>query len=615
MNEILKVVLSLSLSGALLILVLLLCKPLFRNRISKRWQYYIWLVIIARLLLPFTPETSPVGTLFHKVDRVIVQADTVPVPRQNIAPILGDNTVIKNETVPKSRETDAAPIPERFFSAVIQNLWLAWLVMALILIIRKITIYQGFVKYIRAGRSEVSDTAILDRLALIGEQVGIKKPVELYTNGLISSPLLLGFFRPCIVLPSTDLSLIDLDYTLLHELTHYKRRDMFYKWLVQFAICLHWFNPLVYVMGREVGRTCELACDEAVIKALDPQGRRAYGDTLLNAIGAGGSYKNALASVTLNESKELLKERLDAIMKYKRTTKIVGIITVALTTTLLCASSFIGAYAADFKVNTNIELQSIQSTTTILNDEQNMRAIDISATVGNLTILYGDNTQIEIGGKLVNHASFSYDNGTLTYRDDLERNNQSFEDFNNEKYKIIITIPHDLELETLSANVGIGSINLQNIMANNAKLTGTTKINLDGFHSAALNLNSTLADISAANISVSKELSIYSYGSTAIVSGDIKGNVLIDSAGISNTNITFVNSDRSNYYIESTWEPESQNKEPGNFLLESGNVGILIDGEKYSVEYKDSNIEAPNKLTIISRELMPMDNIAISFAK
>lgn len=345
MNEILKIVLSLSLSGSLLILVLLLCKPLFRNRINKCWQYYIWLVVIARLLLPFTPETSPVGTLFQQVGHVIVQTDTTT--GQNIAPApqLGADTAIKNDTTPKNGVTDAAPTPQRLFTILIQNLWLIWLVVALILIIRKVTIYQGFVKYIKAGRMEVSDTAILDRLALIGEQAGIKRPVELYTNSLISSPLLLGFFRPCIVLPSTDLALIDLDYTLLHELTHYKRRDMFYKWLVQFAICLHWFNPLVYVMGREVGRTCELACDETVIKALDPQGRRAYGDTLLNAIGAGGSYKNSLASVTFNESKELLKERLDAIMKYKRTSKIMFTVTLAITLLMVTGATAIGAYA------------------------------------------------------------------------------------------------------------------------------------------------------------------------------------------------------------------------------------------------------------------------------
>ena len=308
MNEILKIVLSLSLSGSLLILVLLLCKPLIRNRISKCWQYYIWLMIIARLLLPFTPETSPVGTLFQQVDRVIVQTDTTPGQNTAPAPQPGD------DTTPKNAVTDAAPTQQRLITVLIQNLWLVWLVVALILIIRKITIYQGFVKYIKAGRAEVSDTAILDRLALIGEKAGVKRPVELYTNGLISSPLLLGFFRPCIVLPSTDLTPVDLEYTFLHELTHYKRRDMFYKWLVQFVICLHWFNPLVYVMGREVSRACELACDETVIKVLDPQGRHAYGDTLLNAIGAGGKYKDTLASVTLNENNQLLKERLEAIM-------------------------------------------------------------------------------------------------------------------------------------------------------------------------------------------------------------------------------------------------------------------------------------------------------------
>lgn len=346
MNEILKVVLSLSLSGSLLILVLLLCKPLFRSRISKCWQYYIWLVVIARLLLPFTPETSPIGTLFQQIESVFVQTDIIP--GQNIAPApqLGADTAIKNDTTPKSGETDAASIPQRFFSVVIQNLWLAWLVMALILIIRKITIYQDFVKYIRAGHAEVSDTAILDRLALIGERAGIKRPVELYTNSLISSPLLLGFFRPCIVLPSTDLALIDLDYTLLHELTHYKRHDMFYKWLVQFAICLHWFNPLAYVMGREIGRACELACDESVIKALDLQGRQAYGDTLLNAIGFGGSYKDALTSVRLNDNRELLKERLGAIMKYKRKSKATIVITSLLTIVLTIGAISLGAYAA-----------------------------------------------------------------------------------------------------------------------------------------------------------------------------------------------------------------------------------------------------------------------------
>lgn len=110
---------------------------------------------------------------------------------------------------------------------------------------------------------------------------------------------------------------------------------MFYKWLVQVTICLHWFNPLLYLMGREVNRTCELSCDEAVIKSMGEREQRAYGDTLLNALDMGGSYKSSVASITLNESAELLKERLDAIMSFKKKSKIT--VTIMLVTTLALA--------------------------------------------------------------------------------------------------------------------------------------------------------------------------------------------------------------------------------------------------------------------------------------
>lgn len=349
MSEVFKIALSLSLSGSLLIIVLILCKPLFKNRISKCWQYYIWLVVIARLLLPFSPQTSPVGALFEEVEQIMIQTQAPSPAKLEIAPApqSGTDTALQ-EAAPQSGETptSAAPGAQRIFKLLLQNLWLVWLVVALILLIRKITIYQGFVKYIKAGRAEVSDTALLDRLALIGEQAGVKTPVELYTNSLIASPLLLGFFRPCIVLPTADLPDSDFAYILLHELTHFKRRDMFYKWLVQLVVCLHWFNPLVSLMGREVSRACELACDEAVIRRLEPEKQRDYGDTLLNAFGFGGSYGAAIASVTLNEGKQLLKERLEAIMAFSKNRKTTAILAVMLVVCLCGGSFMLGAYMA-----------------------------------------------------------------------------------------------------------------------------------------------------------------------------------------------------------------------------------------------------------------------------
>lgn len=93
---------------------------------------------------------------------------------------------------------------------------------------------------------------------------------------------------------------------------------MFYKWLIQITLCIHWFNPFVYLIARETGRLCELSCDEEVIKKLDEKGKKEYGNTLLNMANTEKKFKNPIASVTLNEGKKLLKERLDKIMVFKK---------------------------------------------------------------------------------------------------------------------------------------------------------------------------------------------------------------------------------------------------------------------------------------------------------
>ena len=353
MRETLKVVLSLSLSGTLLILLLFLLLSLLKGRLSKRWQYYIWLVVVARLLFPFAPETNLMAALFQGIDQAAEQAEGVSTYTQQGSIVDksqtdevtdGKNNLYSEQTDPA--ESVNSPVRSSV-STVWQSLWIGWLAAALILFVRKITIYQDFVKYIRAGCVEVADIDLLERFGKLVEQNRIKTTVELCANNLISSPLLIGFFRPCIMLPAADLPPADFDYTIRHELMHFKRRDMFYKWLVQFTVCIHWFNPFVCLMSREIGRLCELSCDEAVIWELDTQGRRAYGDTLLNAIGIGGSYKDSLVSLTLNESKELLKERLDAIKNFKKIPQWAVFTSLFLTVMLVCSFSFLGAYAAN----------------------------------------------------------------------------------------------------------------------------------------------------------------------------------------------------------------------------------------------------------------------------
>ena len=351
MNEFMKILLSLSVSGALLLLLILGLKPLYKNRFSKRWQYYIWIVVALRFLLPFTPDTTIVGSLFEKSDTTAV---TNEIPTSPNVPASTDIDNSKTEPIQANRDITVT-IREPFNRYVCLSF--IWSAFALVLFVRKVTFYQGFTQYIKAGSTEVSDIKILNLLSDCEERLNIRTRVELSRNPLISSPIMIGFFRPRIVLPACELDDKELSYIFVHEMIHYKQRDMFYKWLIQIVVCVHWFNPFVYLLEKEVNKSCELSCDEKVISILDDKARREYGDTLISSLQSNNLYKSSLASVTLTEGAEQLKERLGAIMKFKKKSN--GIIAItAIFSVLVCVCFFVtGAYAASPATNNNLVLK------------------------------------------------------------------------------------------------------------------------------------------------------------------------------------------------------------------------------------------------------------------
>ena len=346
MNEFVKILLSMSVSGTLLLLLILGLKPLYKNKFSKRWQYYIWIVVALRFLLPFTPDTTIIGSLFEKFDTTAI---TNEIPTNPNVPVPADTGNSKAEPIQTNREITTAAMREPVDKYVC--LFFIWSALALVLFVRKVTVYQGFIQYIKAGNKEVSDIKILNLLSDCEEKLKIKTRVELSCIPLIASPMLIGFFRPRIILPVGEWEDKELSYIFVHELIHYKQRDMFYKWLIQIVVCVHWFNPFVYLLEKEVNKSCELSCDEKVISILNEKAKREYGDTLISFLKSNNLYKSSLASVTLTEGAEQLKERLGAIMKFRKKSKAIIAIT-AIFTAAVCVCFFVtGAYAAPSAAN------------------------------------------------------------------------------------------------------------------------------------------------------------------------------------------------------------------------------------------------------------------------
>lgn len=510
MTDLLKMVLSLSLSGTLLILVFFLLKPLWKDRLSKQWQYYIWLIVIARLVIPFAPETNLIGTIFQQLETNVTHSEQVIAEAPDMEIDMEQTPMIEiTENGAKEERTPATPNPPPVQNTLPLSLYifLIWLVIALILFVRKITIYQGFVRYIKAGQEPVDEVDILNRFSILLSEAGIQKNIELATNPLISSPLFMGFFCPYIVLPNVVLAETDFCYTIRHELMHYKRRDMFYKWLVQLVMCIHWFNPFVYLMGREINRACELSCDEAVIRHMNAEEKAAYGDTLINAMEIGGNYKDSLASVTLNESKSLLKERLDAIMKFKKTTRLAAATSVILVFALCFGATAAGAYTKALPTNIkestgnqlqrqdtpvsspaadrNLALVKKEYALTELNS-QDISGVIVDTSADDVSVIRGGDTlkfEYYTSGQNEYSLEREADGGNTRWNLCLMRmDTPSIEEY---ERSVTITIPYNVNFKTLIVKTKSGNITLEECTASMFLLTETVSGNIQVNHCLA----------------------------------------------------------------------------------------------------------------------------------
>ena len=370
MNEVLEVILSLSLSGGIVIIMLYLVLLLFRKKLCRQWQYYIWMIAIIRLLLPFAPQQNLMNELFQSAKLPIsgidnsslegLQNEQTSTEEFKINVIQSENTEnekgniqssesnyeITDETVDEVSKKELTGKPYVLSDIVRQYLWLIWLLPAIILFARKIITYEKNLQYICAGSKEVQDIVLLEEFDKLLEKNHVKSRMTLSVNNMIRSPIMIGLFNPCIILSTTQMTVLEFQHTISHELIHYRRRDNLYKWLIQIAVCIHWFNPLIYMMERSINRACELSCDEAVIWNLDEQERYAYGDTLLRAAGRNVKYKLPVSPIAFSDSKKNLKERLGAIMNFKKISKVTYITMFSLTIILFFCSSYVGVYAA-----------------------------------------------------------------------------------------------------------------------------------------------------------------------------------------------------------------------------------------------------------------------------
>lgn len=314
MERMFQAILEISLFAIPVILVLALCANLLGKRYGAKWRYLIWLVVAVRLCVPI--QLSLPG-------RMEVMQIQVPSVQSGTREVLAQRT--PDYFVPKETNEpiqQAIPSVERtqtvseekndIFDFLLAYPYVLWLCGVLGFLAWQGWKYYDFRRMLKRSRRKIMDASVLDTYYSLCREMGMEKRPAIYFCEALPSPLCVGFFQTTVYLNSEEREPAEMRLILKHELTHCKRKDLWFKGILLLARALHFFNPFVHGMARLAEKDMELSCDLAVMADCGMAEREAYSMAILRTVRETKS-KNMQMSTAFSGGKEELKMRFENI--------------------------------------------------------------------------------------------------------------------------------------------------------------------------------------------------------------------------------------------------------------------------------------------------------------
>ncbi len=301
--------LKMSFSASILILVIVIFRVLLLNKLPKKTFFVLWGVALCRLLIPFAiPSRFSVYSIVDMLKSRLFKTELALTEM----PVVPNNTTI----------TEAVPMTEVAYVTIspVLVIWLIGLIVGILFIL---------VTHLRCRKEYKTALPVENAFIKCWQQEHpMWRNVQIRQSDKIAAPLTYGIFQPVILLPKqTDwTNETRLCYILTHEIVHIRQFDTLTKLLMAIALCVHWFNPFVWMMYVIANRDIELLCDETVVRTFGETTKSAYAITLIGL----EEKKSRLTPLINNFSKHLIEERIISIMKMKRSSLVGIIVSLAL---------------------------------------------------------------------------------------------------------------------------------------------------------------------------------------------------------------------------------------------------------------------------------------------
>ncbi|WP_434510316.1 M56 family metallopeptidase [Desulfitobacterium sp. AusDCA] len=318
---------------SILIICLLMVKFVLKNKISPRLHYLLWSIVIASLLLPWTPQTS--FSLYNFSHLKTQQSSSIRESAKADSDLAIENTGLSSEKAGFPSDPFGSVAGDQNLDKLINNnksvnpiaaspfihklLFSFWLMGIVVFIIAAGLINLRF-SYRIQGRL-VTDMKLLKAFEEAKNKLNIKAKIPLVQTRAITSPSLYGVFRPKVLLPMGTLEEFyeeQLDYVFVHELLHFKRKDMVVNWLTQGLLIIHWFNPLLWYSFYKLREDQEIACDAITLEKIGGDYAKEYAYTLIKLAERNTRLPRIISLASLSGSSSQIRKRITMIKDFRK---------------------------------------------------------------------------------------------------------------------------------------------------------------------------------------------------------------------------------------------------------------------------------------------------------
>lgn len=376
-------ILQMSLSGAVLILAVVVLRTLAMKRLPKDTFLILWGIVLLRLTVPYSVPSelsvyswieknmngrfNDISVINQPVDNREIDSMGINIGMNNMNDNSTQESPAQNHALDKN-DTSVVKKPDhnsrRFVSSslICMVVWCVGMLSCMI---------YFTVLYLRCRFEFQTALPVENPFAQHWLAEHPHRCPAIRQSDKISTPLTFGIWRPVILMPkNTDWeNTQQLEYILMHEYIHICRYDVLSKLLATYALCVHWFNPFVWIMYILFNRDVEISCDEHVVRCFGENAKSVYAKILIQMEAQRSNIRTYLplgSGFLFKIGDNAMEERITAIMKIKKKSLSAAVLAAGfiLSMTAVFATSAAGKTAAEDEVQktsdfTNTEYEKL----------------------------------------------------------------------------------------------------------------------------------------------------------------------------------------------------------------------------------------------------------------